>query len=727
LQVYSFKKFINPLLKNWYLLLKFHTLRRIFQNVNLNYTTLGVNNPNALFTLADFVAICLLLFTFKKSRLTSMITTHCRRFFFVILLLSCLYPVAQVSRLDSLKKNIATANSASKRLDATLEFCDGWESFSPDSLYRYAMMAKQMAIYEKNNVAILISDYYLAAYLFQKNRLDTALKSVDSVIAKAGKLTGYGDTLLKFWYLRGNILQRTSHYDEVMKQDFSLLTLAEKYHDTVGMIRLNTGIGNVNLRLKKNEEALKWHYNAIGLMQSDALKIRCSFVYINIAVVYYHLSAINDTKEIEDSIERNLESAIKYSRQGTSLTNLANGLSMYGNVLSENKKLVPAEAALTEALQIREKIGDIFYEIADMVALSSFYENSNNNKKAADICLRALSLAKNNGRDFSSMNAVYSSLGEIYSNMGDYKNYSEVLKEKIELQDSTYKVNTAEAVTEMEAKYDLQKKETTILQQKYDLARKNYLIYGALILLMLLGIFFIILFRQNRKKQDLKLQMLHEEEQKMSSIAVAVAEENERRRIAAELHDNLGGQLSYISSNMDFILDAPVHLSDEEKNKRLGKVNETAKSTITDLRETIWALKKESVEIEELADKLKLYAQNQLAYKDEMRLDVKENLALNLILTPAEALNVFRIFQEAIHNAVKYSGATEIRLVLTSAAPSIYSIVVADNGRGFDDTAVFAGHYGLENMKERAKELKLRLEINSNYGSGTTVMLSSAS
>jgi hypothetical protein len=561
-------------------------------------------------------------------------TISYRKFLFLILTLFALSPEAQVSRLDSLKHNMAIAKSTARRLDATLQFCDGWESFSPDTLYKYALTARQLALDEKDNEAVLISDYYLAAYLFQKNRVDTALKSIDSVIAKAKKLIPYNDTLLKFWYLRGNILQRTSHYDEVLKQDFSLLTLAEIHRDTVAMIRLNTGIGNVNLRLKKNEEALKWHYSAINLMQNDELKIKCSFVYINIAVVYYHISAIHDSKETEDSVEMNLEKSIKYSRRGNSLTNLANGLSMYGNVLAENKKLVPAEATLTEALEIRKKIGDVFYEIADMIALSSFYENSNNNKKAVDICLRALQLAKENGNDFSSMNTIYSALGEIYSNMGDYKNYSEVLKEKIEIQDSTYRVNTAESVTEMEAKYDVQKKENTIIQQKYDLAKENYLAYGSLSLLLLGGIFSFILFEQNRKKQKLKLQMLHEEEQRMSAIAIATAEENERRRIAAELHDNLGGQLSYISSNMDFIIDAPVYLSEEEKNRRLGKVNETAKSTITDLRETIWAMKKETVEIEELADRLKLFAQNQLAHKENMKLAVKENVAAKLTLSP---------------------------------------------------------------------------------------------
>ena len=571
---------------------------------------------------------------------------------------------------------------------------------------------------------MLLADYYLAAWLFQKNRVDTALKAIDAVITRAEKTVGYNETAVKFWLLRGNILNRTGGYNETLKQNFSLLNLAEQHHDTTGLVRFSTSIGNVNARLKKDKEAMDWHYRALGFMQTDKQKAAYSLVYINIAVVYYHMAVQNDTPANEDSISVNLQRAITWSRRGNNLTILANSLSMYGKVLAEYQKTKAAEAALTEALEIRKKIGDVYYEILDMIALASIYDNNNDYKKAIATCLQALELTNANGRDFSSMITVYSSLGNIYSKAGDYQKHNEILKEQMQLQDSLYKSNSAETMVEMETKYEVQKKENTIIRQNYDLAKKNYLVGGALLLLLLGAVFSFILIRQNRKKQELKLRMIQEEEHRMSAIAVATAQEKERRRIAAELHDNLGGQLSYISSNMDFILDAPVELSVEEKNRRLGKVNEVAKTTISDLRETIWALKKETVEIEELADKLKAYAHQQLANRPDMILDVQEQITDRITLSPVAALNIFRVFQEAVNNAIRHSGADRMSLTITTSTKPGYCITLADNGKGFDINAVYDNHYGVENMKERAKELHANLVIQSGESGGTIVKLS---
>ena len=99
-----------------------------------------------------------------------------------LLLFLSLRPCEQLSKLDILINDIHISRTASAKLKATIAFCDMWESFSPDTLFKYASQAKEEAITVKKEDTLLICDYYLAAFLFQKNKLATALKAIDNVI-----------------------------------------------------------------------------------------------------------------------------------------------------------------------------------------------------------------------------------------------------------------------------------------------------------------------------------------------------------------------------------------------------------------------------------------------------------------------------------------------------------------------------------------------------------------
>jgi signal transduction histidine kinase len=169
-----------------------------------------------------------------------------------------------------------------------------------------------------------------------------------------------------------------------------------------------------------------------------------------------------------------------------------------------------------------------------------------------------------------------------------------------------------------------------------------------------------------------------------------------------------------------------VLLSREEKTKRLSALNNTAKEMISDLRETIWAIKKESIQMDELADKLKLFIQLQRILKPEMEINISENIQNNIHFSPTEALNVFRICQEAIVNCVKHANASKLYLFIQSGAKENFSITIEDNGNGFLPDRRYEDHYGLENMRHRAHELSSKLSIISEKGHGTKITLSKA-
>jgi ligand-binding sensor domain-containing protein/two-component sensor histidine kinase len=197
----------------------------------------------------------------------------------------------------------------------------------------------------------------------------------------------------------------------------------------------------------------------------------------------------------------------------------------------------------------------------------------------------------------------------------------------------------------------------------------------------------------------------------------------QRERISRELHDNIGSQLSYISSNIDWLVEAPESFSKAEEFKRLSIVNETAKNLVTDLRETIWAMKKESIMIDELADKMKSFLLAQCALQPQIEMVINEDIQERYSFSPTEALNVFRICQEAIVNCLRHAQAEKICFSIRSGTAEDYAFTIEDNGKGFVRQKQYDGHYGLENMVHRAAESGVRLIIFSESGKGTRITI----
>jgi signal transduction histidine kinase len=229
----------------------------------------------------------------------------------------------------------------------------------------------------------------------------------------------------------------------------------------------------------------------------------------------------------------------------------------------------------------------------------------------------------------------------------------------------------------------------------------------SVIVLVIFGISYVIL----RQRYLWKLRKLAVEQQLV----------RERERISRELHDNIGTQLSYISNSIDWLLETPHAFNKEEERDRLAAVNDTARNLVVDLRETIWAMKKEFILLDEFADKLKLYLQSQTSLQPLMETVITEDIREKYTFSPTEALNIFRICQEAIANSVRHSQAGKICLSIRSGKEVDFSFTIEDDGKGFIRQQQYNGHYGLENMSHRATESGATLSIETGPGKGTRV------
>jgi len=228
---------------------------------------------------------------------------------------------------------------------------------------------------------------------------------------------------------------------------------------------------------------------------------------------------------------------------------------------------------------------------------------------------------------------------------------------------------------------------------------------------MVIAAFVFLLYR----RQQLKVRREQEVQRKL---------DQERIRISRDLHDHVGAQLSYLVTNIEWMKSHPDHLSFEEEVNRLGTLEDAGRQAILTLRQTIWAISQHELSMEEFADRFKQYALKMIEFSKHVHVQFHENIEKNCKLSPAVALNLFRICQESFNNAVKHSNCTTIKVSFICSSLSTFCCIIEDDGIGFEfEKASANGHYGLHNMKARSEESGAELSIQTSIGKGCSVKL----
>ncbi len=194
--------------------------------------------------------------------------------------------------------------------------------------------------------------------------------------------------------------------------------------------------------------------------------------------------------------------------------------------------------------------------------------------------------------------------------------------------------------------------------------------------------------------------------------------EQERARVAHDLHDDLGAGLTEVTMLSSLVKSSTT--SAEEKNKYLDELAQTARGMVTSLDEIVWAVNPRNDTIASLASYFGSYAQRLLELASiACGLDVAEDLP-DHPLDPKFRQEIFLSFKEALTNVVHHAQATQVWVRISVQNDHIV-VVVADNGHGLESRKREAGEDGIANMKERLKSLGGVCDIKSEGQTGTTV------
>ena len=638
--------------------------------------------------------------------------------------LTSFYCVGQTAAIDSLKQLVSVQKDNTQKLELLIKLGEYHQSINKDSLYAYAILAKSLVV--KNKKYKTPADIILINAYLRNGNTDSAL-----VITEANLLLNpVSDPATRSLYftlaaLKADCYGDAANYKDALTTLYKIINEAEQYRDSLVLAKNISTLGVINYNLDHVPEAFNWYFKGISFTNnSPRFNAVAAVLYINLAETYRWVKQ-------KDSAEYYINKAISLCQQAGNLFFYANALRVKAHIYKDRKDYAQAEKIMLDCIAIREKTEGKLTLSNEQFVMAGIYMKSGKLDKAIGLLNDGLAFRNTtNNRSGNKTKAglevdalkisYYRTLASCYQLKGDTKNYEETLEKMIVAKDAFYEANSVTAIAELQTKYEVQKKEKTIVEQKLNLTVKNYWLFGSALFAALIAIIVWLVFKNYRRRQSIKMQLALKEEKSIAAQSIIDAEEHERKRIAADLHDNIGAYASAILADVEKITDN----SFEKNNASLQNLQQHSQEIINSLRDTIWVLNKENITITGISDRIKNYLNKLQPSYGHIQFHFNEEIKNDVRLSSQHALSIFRIVQEAIHNALKHSNALNINISLNSNENMV--IKIEDDGNGIADKKSSVDGNGLLNMKARANEAGFKLTILSEHDKGTTVLLQPA-
>lgn len=510
-----------------------------------------------------------------------------------------------------------------------------------------------------------------------------------------------------------------------------------------------SNIAQLNVYQNQYEKALEYYHQCQKIWEQTNAQYPLTVLYNNMGIAYRELG--NQPKRLEylDKAYVIAKAIPDYRSIGTSATNLAN----YYEELDDPEK---TETFHVEAINALDQIGQKYNLATALQTYGTFLLNQNRNTEAEAFLTRAIKVAKEIDSKETLIHA-YGKMVYIHEYKNDvksaYNDIQSMLKEAeayeyIETKSFAYKIafrffeshgqmekallyhkeymvahdslassRQNKTVKELQVKYESQEKEAQIAQQQLKIQSSMFqrnLAFYFLAAAVFFGCFLYYLYRKNKILSRTKIENLEHQQKLVALDYMLQGQEVERKRIAQDLHDGLGGLLSTARIQLQNI------------QKEVDKFN-----NLSLLDEAEFLINNACTEVRRIAHDMMPSALTDLGLKDAVEdlADViisKHNInvvitdqSYNLQLSEIQKVQIYRAIQEILQNAIKHSEATILNIDFTVNEESLI-ISVIDNGIGFEyDKNKNLEGLGIKSIQSRIQYLNGKLKIHSAPTSGT--------
>lgn len=619
------------------------------------------------------------------------------------------YLRAQLPAIDAIKQKAAAAKNSQQQLAAIMELLAFRNSLNADTAKFYFSKAKEIAATNGDIKNLRKVEYALVTMLVTKGETDSVITRIEKGPLFDFKKEEDPDLYFKLMLLKANALNRMNERPKALELQLNLLTEAEKDNNILAQCYLLNYLGATYINSNQAADAVTNWFAALELIKKNpSAALNEIETTINSNLIYYYYGFIDSArnKAMTDSFLFYTNKVINSSRQNSIYWLQPTALSFRGDYYSLIGKTAEGEKDFKEAVEIRNKIGDPLYTANDLIHFAAFYSHQKKYDSTIKVLQQALTVIKK-GRLNELSAQVLGLLSYAYKQKGDYKAYSLALEQFILDADTANRLNAADKIAAITAKYDVQKKEATITNQKLQLAQRLNYIIAALFLIALIFPLVFLYLKKYKKQQKIK-----------NDTAILEAEDNERKRIAAELHDNMGVQANAILHNSSLLAD-----NNNSNEKIVTNLQDTAKEMLGNLRETVWALKTTEVTCAATWLRLINFIKQVKQNFNHINFEISGESPGEKNITSVKALHIVMVVKEAVNNAVKHAAASTI--TVTTSSNVNWTITVTDNGKGFNIAEQQHSNdtNGLINMQQRAAAGNFEVTIHSENNNGTAINL----
>jgi signal transduction histidine kinase len=646
-----------------------------------------------------------------------------KKLLIVIVLLNCCgnqVLLAQDNTIkDSLYRIIITTPDDSFKVFALYKYGELFETSNPDSATWYFEQGRALSKKLNYKKGLAASASYYIVVLNNQGKFKEALELAKEALAifeeigsKRDRAVGYINVGSEWQYL-SDLEAAAEHY-------LKAKNITDEIKDKRLQRIANNNLSSIFNSLGQYEKGKEYAALALVLAKDmqDDYAIASSTINIATAESYMkkHTAAIQQFREVERLGIKMQDEIIKMD----GWIGIADNYKFMEIYDSSEKYYLPI-IALSRSKNYPE------YEMYGYMGLSELYVKTGQYAKASSATTKGIELAGQLGSKIE-LKDLYLRASELHESSGNLSKALDFRKKFEKLNDSLINEKNSSTINLAEAKYASQRKQSQINEleaqrkiQDLHLRQKtvfNYVFAGSAIALLAIALLSYRSYRQKQVLNQQRISELEKEKHLLAAEAVLKGQEQERSRLAKDLHDSLGGMLSGIKhsfSNMKGNL-----VMTPENIQAFERGLDMLDTSISEFRRVAHNMMPDILLKFGLNAAIRDYCSG-LNNSQDLKIVYQSYNLENFSVNETIAITIYRVIQELVTNIIKHAKATEA-VVQVSRENNKLLITVEDNGKGFDTSTLDVSRgIGWSNIKSRIEYLQGEIDIQSGPGKGTSI------